>query len=150
MCDQGNEVVFRSNGCVVRELDTGETVIKGTRTPNNLYILKGGQQQCYLSKNDENWLWHRRLGHLSFSQIRKACRYQAVRDLPDINIPENTICKSCQFGKQTRAHFMKKKDQLVSLLNLFILIYVDHQGKSHLVEKNTLFCSLMIFPECVG
>jgi len=54
MCDQGNEVVFRSNGCVVRELDRGETVIKGTRTPNNLYILKGGQQQCYLSKNDEN------------------------------------------------------------------------------------------------
>eukprot|EP00253_Pinus_taeda_P032917 PITA_32917 len=28
MCDQGNEVVFRSNGCVVRELDIGETVIK--------------------------------------------------------------------------------------------------------------------------
>ena len=53
MCDQGNEVVFRSNGCVVRELDTRETVIKGTTTPNNLYILKGGQQQCYLRKNDE-------------------------------------------------------------------------------------------------
>jgi len=44
MCDQGNEVVFRSNRCVVHELDTGETMIKGTRTPNNLYILKGGQQ----------------------------------------------------------------------------------------------------------
>jgi len=42
MCDQGNEVVFRSNGCVVRELDTEETLIKGTRTPNNLYIIKGG------------------------------------------------------------------------------------------------------------
>ena len=54
MCDQGNEVVFRSNGCVVRELDTGETIIKGTRTPNNLYILKEGQKQCYLNKNDEN------------------------------------------------------------------------------------------------
>ena len=54
MCDQGNEVVFRSNKCVVRELDIGETVIKDTRTPNNLYILKGGQQKCYLSKNDEN------------------------------------------------------------------------------------------------
>ena len=23
MCDQGNEVVFRSNGCIVHELDTG-------------------------------------------------------------------------------------------------------------------------------
>ena len=50
MCDQGNEMVFRSNRCVVHELDTGETVIKGTRTPNNLYMLKGGQQQCYLRK----------------------------------------------------------------------------------------------------
>ena len=67
MCDQGNEVVFRSNIFVVREIDTRETMIKGTRTPNNLYILKGGQQQFYLSKSDENQLWHRRLGHLIFS-----------------------------------------------------------------------------------
>ena len=54
MCDQGNEVIFWSNGCIVRELDIGETMIKGIRTPNNLYILKGGQQQYYLSKNDEH------------------------------------------------------------------------------------------------
>ena len=26
MCDQGNEVVFRSKECVVRELDTGKTI----------------------------------------------------------------------------------------------------------------------------
>jgi len=64
---------------------------KDTRTPNKLYILKGGQQQCYLSKTNENWLWHRRLGHLIFSQIRKACRLKVVRDLLDINIPENII-----------------------------------------------------------
>jgi len=87
MCDQGTEVIFRSNGCSVRDLDIGKTVIKGIRTPNNLYIFEEGQQQCYLSKNDEHWLWHWRLGHLSFSQIRKACKYQAVRGLPDIKIP---------------------------------------------------------------
>ena len=44
MCDQGNEVVFSSKECVVRELDTGKVVIKGTRTPRNLYILRGGQE----------------------------------------------------------------------------------------------------------
>ena len=109
MCDQGTEVIFRSNGCSVRDLDTGKTVIKGRRTPNNLYIFEEGQQQCYLSKDDEHWLWHRRLGHLSFSQIRKACKYQAVRGLPDIKIPDNTICKSCQFGKQTRTNFPEKE-----------------------------------------
>ena len=42
MCDQGNEVVFQSKECVVRELDTINTKIKGTRTPSSLYILKGG------------------------------------------------------------------------------------------------------------
>jgi len=71
---------------VVRELDTGNIVIKGTRTPNNLYILKGGKQQCYLNQEDENWLWH-------------SCRIKAVHDLLDINIPEETICKPCQIGK---------------------------------------------------
>ena len=91
MCDRRTEVIFRSNGCIFRELDTVKTVIRGIRTPNNLYVLKAEHQQCYLSKNDEHWLWHRRLGHLSFSQIRKACKYQAVRDLPDIKIPDNTI-----------------------------------------------------------
>ena len=54
MCDQGTEVIFRSNGCIIHELDIGKTVIRGIRTPNNLYVLKGEQQQCYLSKNDEH------------------------------------------------------------------------------------------------
>ena len=38
MCDQGIEAIFRSNGCSVRDLDTGKTVIKGIRTPNNSFI----------------------------------------------------------------------------------------------------------------
>ena len=54
MYDQGTEVIFRSNGCSVRDFDTGKTMIKGRRTPNNLYIFEEGQQQCYLSKHDEH------------------------------------------------------------------------------------------------
>ena len=127
MCDQGTEVIFRSNGCSVRDLDIGKTVIKGIRTSNNLYIFKEGQHQCYLRKNDEHWLWHRRLGHLSFSQIRKACKYQAVRGLPDIKIPENTIFKSCQFGKQTRTNFPEKEGSASRLLEL---VHTDVCGSS--------------------
>jgi len=62
-----------------------------------------------LSKSSENWLWHRRLGHLSFSQINKSSRLKVVRDLPNITLPENIICKSCQFGKQTRVQFNAKE-----------------------------------------
>eukprot|EP00253_Pinus_taeda_P028614 PITA_28614 len=42
-------------------------------------------------------------------KIRKACKYQVVCDLPDIRIPDNTICKSYQFGKQTRTNFPEKE-----------------------------------------
>ena len=91
MCDQGTEVVFSSKECVVRELDTGKTVIKGTRTLSNLYVLKSCKEQCYLGKSPENWLWHRRLGHLSFSQINKSSRLKVVCDLPSITLLENTI-----------------------------------------------------------
>ena len=62
MCDQWNEVVFRSKECVVHEIDIGKTISKGTRNPSNLYILKRGQEQCYLRKIEEKWLWHRRFG----------------------------------------------------------------------------------------
>eukprot|EP00253_Pinus_taeda_P030608 PITA_30608 len=43
------------------------------------------------------------------TEIRKACKYQVVRDLPDIRILDNTICKSCQFGKKTRTNFPEKE-----------------------------------------
>eukprot|EP00253_Pinus_taeda_P024419 PITA_24419 len=93
-----------------------ETLIKGKRTPNNLYIFEEGQQQCYLSKDDEHWLWHSRLGHLSFSQIRKACKYQAVRGLPDIKIPDNTIC------------LMKHKDEAFEKIKSFKALVENELG----------------------
>ena len=109
MCDQGTEVVFCSKECVVRDLDTGKTIIKGKITPSNLYVLKNPKEKCYLSKSSENWLWHRRLGHLSFSHINKSSRLKAVRDFPNISLPENIICKSCQFGKKTKVKFNAKE-----------------------------------------
>eukprot|EP00253_Pinus_taeda_P036664 PITA_36664 len=68
MCDEGNEVVFRSNGCVVHESDTGEIVIK-----------------------------------------------------------ENTICKSCQFSKKTRVHFLEKEGSASKPLGL---VHTDLCGPS--------------------
>ena len=53
MCDKGMEVVFSSKECVVHDLDTGKTIIKGNRTPSNLYVLKNCKEQCYLSKYSE-------------------------------------------------------------------------------------------------
>jgi len=56
MCDQGHEVVFRSKNYVARNMNTGKIIIKGTRTPGNVYVLEGGQEHCYLRKYEESWL----------------------------------------------------------------------------------------------
>ena len=48
---------------------------KGMRTPSNLYILneiQGGK--CYIGQTYESWLWHKRLGHLSFDSLVKTNR----------------------------------------------------------------------------
>ena len=62
---------------------------------------------------DEIWLWHRRLGHLNFDNLLKISKKEAVRDLPKIVKPLNSICKHCQHGKQTRSSF-KTKEHMTS------------------------------------
>jgi len=50
ICDQGHEVVFISRNCVVRNLDTGEIIIKGMRSPGCVYVSKGGLEHFYLRR----------------------------------------------------------------------------------------------------
>lgn len=39
ICDQGHNVVFSTKGCEIRNSSSGEIVVKGVRTPDNIYIL---------------------------------------------------------------------------------------------------------------
>ena len=68
---------------------------------NNIYILEN-ENQGYLSMVDESWLWHRKLGHLSFENLAKISTKEAVRDLPKIIVPLTSMCRPCQHGKQTK------------------------------------------------
>ena len=49
------------------------------------------------------------MGHIRFSQINKSSRHKVVRDLPNITLPENITCKSCQFDNQTKVQFNAKE-----------------------------------------
>jgi hypothetical protein len=45
------------------------------RTPRNIYVLNEiGKEKCFLGKEDEVWLWHRRMGHINFDNISKISR----------------------------------------------------------------------------
>jgi len=74
----------------VKELGKGKTIIKGTITLGNVYIL-GGKGHHFLSKFEENWLWPKILGHLILSQLYKSSKKGVVRDMPYMVPPKNSI-----------------------------------------------------------
>jgi hypothetical protein len=95
MCDRGCEVLFTSKDCKIRSINSGQVVAKGIRIENNVYVLKENREECHLSKHDESWLWHRRLGHLNFDHLIKLKNLEAVKDLQRISKPQDLVCKPC-------------------------------------------------------
>ena len=75
-----------------------------TRTSNNIYVLSEiGNEKCFLGKEDESWLWHKRMGHIKFDNLVNVSKKESVREMPQIMKPTNTLWKHCQQGKQTKA-----------------------------------------------
>jgi hypothetical protein len=95
VCDRGCEVVFTSKGCKIQFVNSGQLIAKGIRIENNVYVLKEDKEECHLSKYDEIWLWHRRLGHLNFDHLIKLRNNEAVKYLSKISKPYDYVCKPC-------------------------------------------------------
>jgi transposase InsO family protein len=110
MCDQGHKVTFDSQKCEIRKEGSGKLVATAARTSSNIYVLSEiGNEKCCLGKEDESWLWHRRMGHIHFDNLVKVSKREAVREMPQITKPTNTLCKHCQQGKQTKTRFKSKE-----------------------------------------
>jgi hypothetical protein len=76
------------------------------RTSNNIYVLsETGNEKCCLGKEDEIWLWHRRMGHMHVDNLVKVSKRETAREMPQITKPTNTLCKHCQQGKKTKTKF---------------------------------------------
>ena len=79
------------------------------RTEGRLYLLKLSiVDHCLITTEDsaEDWLWHSRLGHLSFHKLKEMSRKKTVDGLPTVNVP-NKLCASCIAGKHHRKPFPK-------------------------------------------
>jgi hypothetical protein len=49
------------------------------------------------------------MGHIDFDNVVKLSKTQAVRDMPRISKPTNTIYKTCQHGKKMRVNYKTKE-----------------------------------------
>jgi len=96
ICDRGNDVIFKRNGCEIRRSKSGCLVATGIRIANNLYTLTITSEGSYLLRQeDTSWLWHNRLGHINFKNLEKISTKEVVKDMPRILKPSNNICSSC-------------------------------------------------------
>jgi hypothetical protein len=110
MCDQGHKVTFYSKKCEIRKEGSRKLIATIARTSSNIYALSEiRNEKCCLGKEDESWLWHRRMGHIHFDNLFKVSKREAVREIPQFTKPTNTLCKHCQQGKKTKARFKSKE-----------------------------------------
>jgi hypothetical protein len=94
-------------------------IATATRTSSNIYVLSEiGNEKCCLGKEDESWLWHRRMGHIHFDNLVKFSKREAVREIPQITKPTNTLCKHCQQGKKTKTRFKSKEYSMTRPLEI--------------------------------
>jgi hypothetical protein len=107
---KGHKVTFDSQKCEIRKQGLGKLIATTTRTSSNIYILSEiGNKKCCQGKEDESWLWHKRMGHIHFDNLVKVSKREAVREIPQITKPTNALCKHCQQGKQTKTRFKSKE-----------------------------------------
>eukprot|EP00253_Pinus_taeda_P014397 PITA_14397 len=142
MCDQGHTMLFDSKKCEVRKEKSDQLVATASRAPNDIYTLDEIVKGCFLAKEDENWLWHRRMVHINFDSLVRNRKKKVVREMPLISKPTNAVCEHCRHGKQTKVEFKTKEHFTSQPLEL---IHTDLCGPMRTKGMNVeLYFMLMI------
>src|ERR1044072_9766518 len=73
LSDKGYDIIFNQKSCKVVSQEDGTILFNGKRK-NNIYKiklskLKSQNVKCLMSVDNEQWAWHRRLGHVSMRRI---------------------------------------------------------------------------------
>jgi hypothetical protein len=126
MCDQVHKMTFYSHKCEIRKACSDKLVATTARTSSNIYVLSEiGNEKCCLGKEDEVWLWNKIMCHINFNNLVKVNKKEAVREIPQITKPTNTLCNHCQQGKQIKTRF---KSQEYSTTRLLEIVHTDLVG----------------------
>ena len=71
VCDKGFKVVFQPSHCLI--FDSCASIVLIGKRVNNIYLLDlhhaSYNIHCLLTKEDDTWLWHRRLCHIDMQHF---------------------------------------------------------------------------------
>ena len=123
IADTGHKILFSSKTCWVIN-DQGIAIASGQRDlSNGLYsfhpytaalstehfVQKQNPRLESSPRASPSLLWHRHLGHLSYSRLYHLFRTTNVTGLPRIAV-EKHVCSCCMAGHQHRERFPKKSE----------------------------------------
>jgi len=69
--------------------------------------LKQIVMQAFPCKVDDSTLWHKRIGHFSYSTLRLMKCINLVQNMPSIE-EHDDVCDVCQYGKKSKLPFPAK------------------------------------------
>jgi len=91
-------VVFDDLACNILDIQTNACVLSDFRE-NNVYMIDMLNLQCNATClnafNEDSWLWHRRLGYVSFDYLFVINNKKVVKRIPYLKFEKDHICDAC-------------------------------------------------------
>ena len=75
------------------------------------------------------------MGHIHFDNLVKVSKREAIREIPQIMKPTNTLCKHCQQEKQTKTRFQSKEYSTTKPLEIVHTYLVGPTTKNGLKDE---------------
>ncbi|KAL8099667.1 hypothetical protein AgCh_032070 [Apium graveolens] len=142
LTDAGHKVKFDKDVCYIGT-KTNEFDLVSKRK-GNIFVLDFDEQQeeIYLATvQDQQNLWHRRLGHVHMDLLRKISSHDLVRGLPKLKYKKTKPCSACQLGKLVKTSFTAKNK--VSTYVPLQLLHLDLFGPERYDEAFVEFKDLI-------
>nr|KYP56996.1 Retrovirus-related Pol polyprotein from transposon TNT 1-94 [Cajanus cajan] len=98
---------------------------------------------CLITKEDNNWLWHRRAAYIHMDHLNKLSRKELVIGLPKLKFSKGKLCDACQKDKQVKKASFKSKNQISTTIPLQ-LSHMDLFGPSRTMSLGGNYYGLVI------
>ncbi|KAI3672839.1 hypothetical protein L6452_38939 [Arctium lappa] len=117
--EKGPSETFGGNG---KGYTRGFGVLSNSTTTFRRVSYIDGLKHNLLNIN-VNWLWHKRLSHLNSKMLNNISSKEPVFGLPKHSYDKESLCSTCERGKQTKASFKSK--QVSSVTSPLQLLHMD-------------------------
>ena len=100
LCDKGYKMTFGKDKEEAFNQD-GEKIFEGFQK-GNIYMIEPAKvetESCFLTMHDNIFLWHKKLGHVNFSQLENLLKKNLLHVLLRIFIKNAVKCDTCLKNK---------------------------------------------------